>query len=172
MGWGWTLIWNWLRRGGGGRLFKAGRLLTFSTFRMGAYSRQALIRGWALIRINTVSHKLNKAFRTDGVTLRVSDRQNELSCNSNQQTVNVWLNHVSKFSLYMSFAIYFYPEISFFLNGKTQNAERENNLASIVHWRRCRSASVLLACSRRLDCEVYLFIHAVPTIWTPGTLLR
>ena len=33
----------------GGRLFEAGRLLTFSAFRMGAYSRWALIRGWALI---------------------------------------------------------------------------------------------------------------------------
>ena len=42
--------------GGGGRLFEAGRLLTFSAFRMGAYSRWALIRGWALIRINTVIH--------------------------------------------------------------------------------------------------------------------
>ena len=41
-------------RGWGGRLFEAGRLLTFSAFRMGAYSRWALIRGWALIRINTV----------------------------------------------------------------------------------------------------------------------
>ena len=41
--------------GGGGRLFEAGRLLTFSAFTMGAYSRWALIRGWALIRINTVS---------------------------------------------------------------------------------------------------------------------
>ena len=40
--------------GGGGRLFEAGRLLTFSAFRMGAYSRWALIRGWALIRTNTV----------------------------------------------------------------------------------------------------------------------
>ena len=40
--------------GGGGRLFEAGRLLTCSAFRMGAYSRWALIRGWALIRINTV----------------------------------------------------------------------------------------------------------------------
>ena len=40
--------------GGGGRLFEAGRLLTYSAFRMGAYSRWALIRGWALIRINTV----------------------------------------------------------------------------------------------------------------------
>ena len=38
----------------GGRLFEAGCLLTFSAFRMGAYSRWALIRGWALIRINTV----------------------------------------------------------------------------------------------------------------------
>ena len=34
----------------GGRLFEAGRLLTFSTFRVGAYSRWVLIRGWALIR--------------------------------------------------------------------------------------------------------------------------
>ena len=38
----------------GERLFEAGRLLTFSALRMGAYSRWALIRGWALIRINTV----------------------------------------------------------------------------------------------------------------------
>ena len=39
---------------GGGRLFEGGRLLTFSAFRMGAYSKWALIRGWAVIRINTV----------------------------------------------------------------------------------------------------------------------
>ena len=39
---------------GAGRLFEAGRLLTFSAFRMGTYSRWALIRGWALVRINTV----------------------------------------------------------------------------------------------------------------------
>ena len=37
-----------------GTFFKAGRLLTFSAFRMGAYLRWALIRGWALIRIDTV----------------------------------------------------------------------------------------------------------------------
>ena len=43
VGWGW-----------GGRLFEAGRLLTFSACRMGAYSRRALIRDWVLIRINTV----------------------------------------------------------------------------------------------------------------------
>ena len=42
--------------GWGGRLFEAGRLLTFSAFRMGAYSRWALIRGWALIQINTVNN--------------------------------------------------------------------------------------------------------------------
>ena len=40
--------------GGGGRLFEAGYLSTFSAFRMGAYSKWALIRGWALIRINAV----------------------------------------------------------------------------------------------------------------------
>ena len=34
---------------------RGGRLLTFSAFRMGAYSSWALIRGWALIRINTVN---------------------------------------------------------------------------------------------------------------------
>ena len=38
----------------GGRLFEAGRLLTFPTYRVGAYSRWAHIRGWALNRINTV----------------------------------------------------------------------------------------------------------------------
>ena len=48
--------------GGGGRLFEAGRLLTFSTLRMGAYSRWALIRGWAPIRINTVvSQSINQS---------------------------------------------------------------------------------------------------------------
>ena len=40
--------------GVGGRLFEAGRLLTFPTYSVGAYSRWALIRGWALNRINTV----------------------------------------------------------------------------------------------------------------------
>ena len=57
MGWGGRLFefkWEWERGGVGGRLFEAGRLLTFPAFRMGAYSRWALIRGWALIRINTV----------------------------------------------------------------------------------------------------------------------
>ena len=43
-----------IRRRRGGRLFEAGRLLTFSAFRVGAYSRWALIRGWELIRINMV----------------------------------------------------------------------------------------------------------------------
>ena len=41
--------------GRGGHLFEAGRLLTFSAFRMGAYLRWAIIQVWALIRINTVS---------------------------------------------------------------------------------------------------------------------
>ena len=43
--------------GWGGRLFEAGRLLTFSALRMGAYPRWALIQGWALIRINTVQRE-------------------------------------------------------------------------------------------------------------------
>ena len=37
--------------GWGGRLFEAGRLLNFSAFRMGAYSR------WALIRLGAYSNK-------------------------------------------------------------------------------------------------------------------
>ena len=36
------------------RLFEAEHLIKFSAFRMGAYSRWALLRGWVLIRINTV----------------------------------------------------------------------------------------------------------------------
>ena len=40
------------------RLIEAGRLLTFSAFRMDTYSRWALIRGWALIRINTVFRRV------------------------------------------------------------------------------------------------------------------
>ena len=40
--------------GGFGCLFKVGCLLTFSAFRMGAYSRWVLNRGWAPIRINMV----------------------------------------------------------------------------------------------------------------------
>ena len=44
--------------GGGGRLFDAGRLLPFSAIRMGPYSRWALIRGSALIWINTVFKKI------------------------------------------------------------------------------------------------------------------
>ena len=44
--------------GSGREVGWGGRLLTFSAFRMGAYSRWALIRGWALIRINTVLHNM------------------------------------------------------------------------------------------------------------------
>ena len=39
---------------GGSGVGWGGRLLTFSAFSMGPYSRWALIRGWALIRVNTV----------------------------------------------------------------------------------------------------------------------
>ena len=46
----------------GGRLFEAGCLLTFYASRMGAYSRWALIRGWALIRINTVFFSVLRVF--------------------------------------------------------------------------------------------------------------
>ena len=43
--------------GGGGRLFKAGRLLTFPTYRVGGYSRWVVIRGWALNQISTVTQE-------------------------------------------------------------------------------------------------------------------
>ena len=44
----------------GAGLFEAGRLISFPTFRVGAYSRWALIRGWALNRINTVLPQSNE----------------------------------------------------------------------------------------------------------------
>ena len=37
-----------------GAYSRLGAVLTFSVFRTGAYSRWVLIRGWVLIRINTV----------------------------------------------------------------------------------------------------------------------
>ena len=66
--------------GWGGSLFEAGRLLTFSAFRMGAYSGWALIGGWALIRINTVCRLYvtftlcdtsSQAFERNSQTIRV-----------------------------------------------------------------------------------------------------
>ena len=52
--------------GWGGHLFEAGCLLTFSASRIGAYSRWALIQGWALIQINTVAVKFIFSFKTCG----------------------------------------------------------------------------------------------------------
>ena len=58
----------------GGHLFKAGRLLTFSAFKMGAYSRWTLSRGWGLIRINTVyALKTNVRWLLKGI---IGDCQN------------------------------------------------------------------------------------------------
>ena len=48
------------------RLFEAGRLLTFSAFRIGAYSKWALIWGWVLIRINTVISIHTYYFENEG----------------------------------------------------------------------------------------------------------
>ena len=56
---GGVVVVTYLSSSGSGReVGWGGRLLTFSAFRMGAYSRWALIRGWALIRINTVFRML------------------------------------------------------------------------------------------------------------------
>ena len=48
--------------GWGGHLFEAGRLLTFSACRMGAYLRWTLIQGWALIQINMVVWEMQLIF--------------------------------------------------------------------------------------------------------------
>ena len=63
--------------GGGGRVFEfdcewegGGRLLTFFAFRMGAHSRWTLIRGWALIRLNTVYPSVRRAGRIVKVSQR------------------------------------------------------------------------------------------------------
>ena len=56
--------------GGGRRLFEAGRLLTFSALKMGAYSRWAVIRGWALSTINTVFISLAVPFKSLRCCLR------------------------------------------------------------------------------------------------------
>ena len=57
--------------GAGGRLFEAGRLLTFPASRMGAYSRWALIRVWALIRINITLFRLARKSKQSGIFGRV-----------------------------------------------------------------------------------------------------
>ena len=56
--------------GSGREVGWGGRLSTFSAFRMGAYSRWGLIRGWALIRINTVSCYFGGARSKGFATLR------------------------------------------------------------------------------------------------------
>ena len=64
----------------GGRLFEAGRFLTFSAFRMGAYSRWALFRSWALIRINTVCVVYTKVPSTRILTFSKSHFNERDSC--------------------------------------------------------------------------------------------
>ena len=64
--------WEWEGRwGAGGRLFEARRLLTFPASRMGAYSRWALIRVWALIRINITLFRLARKSKQSGIFGRV-----------------------------------------------------------------------------------------------------
>ncbi len=41
---------------------RPGRLLNFWTLRVGAYSREALIRGWALIKFSLFFSKINSEF--------------------------------------------------------------------------------------------------------------
>ena len=89
MGWGWALIWVWLGGGGGGRLFDAGRLLTFSAFRRDAYSRWALIRGWVLIRINTVVYLLN-IWQTTTKRIHITGERNRLKPIWENQSMKRW----------------------------------------------------------------------------------
>ena len=60
--------WSLSGRGRGGCLLEAGRLLTFSAFSRSGYSSWALIRGWVLIRINTVL-SFFKSFFSEGFDL-------------------------------------------------------------------------------------------------------
>ena len=92
-------MWGDRMWGGSGRLFEAGRLLTFPAFTMGAYSRLALIRSWALIRINTVPTKIwkqlclvitNKTFTLLKME-RVDDGKAWRSkINISLQEINIW----------------------------------------------------------------------------------
>ena len=88
------------RWGGGGRSFEAGRLLHFSALRMGAYSRWALIWGWVLIRINTVSTQKKNAHRPDIKT----DRLKNVFVNRIIFRRNLW----SFYYLYTVCLTYFY----------------------------------------------------------------
>ena len=93
VGWGWAIVWVWLERGGGGRLFEARRLLTFSAFRMGAYSRWVLIRSWERIRINTVCGKFGEHERGIRVAWGAAE--------SNSSLLNaLWTSHVLNISTY------------------------------------------------------------------------
>ena len=76
--------------GGSGRLFKDGRLLTFSAFGMGAYSKWALIRGWALIRIITVckvSHPKMKSINISLGNFPLLLESDNVNVNSNKENV-------------------------------------------------------------------------------------
>ena len=79
----------------GGHLFEAGRLLTFSPFRMGAYLRWALIHDWAPIRINTVPRWWERLIQRK--RRQVFERYNLPTCGQiayiNSSTVQYrWLN--------------------------------------------------------------------------------
>ena len=80
--------------GGGedGRLFEAGRLLTFPTYRVGAYSRWALIRGWALNRINTVFAVLNSV---NAIQFH-AEVQNQLNFYAATTTIAKWIKGKKK----------------------------------------------------------------------------
>ena len=45
------MLFSFLGGGLGERLFEGGHLLTFPTYRVGAYSRRVLIRGWVVNRV-------------------------------------------------------------------------------------------------------------------------
>ena len=81
---------------------RGGRLLTFSAFRMGAYSRWALIRGWALIRINTViEHIQERALssldwlgkkRSEGSFINMLSNKLKISLSSeNARKINLYI---------------------------------------------------------------------------------
>ena len=67
---------------------RPGRLLNFWTLRVGAYSRWALIRGWALIRINTVTEVLRSSQLQQ---ICIGDRKKKKMTNTYLRILNPYL---------------------------------------------------------------------------------
>ena len=121
-----SLIWVCVggRRNGGGRLFEAGRWLALSGFRMGAYSRWALIRGWAIILINTVIRSIQKLW-----LLYINAEENDEAGSIS------WRENVH-FTLYLKSTLHFVFFIWVCLSRREHELYWTHNLF-ILTWRWC-----------------------------------